>query len=137
MAATQDNRRSRVSIYLEPALRREVESAASHSGVSVEEYVACVLRDAVSAQPPGNARSDPAYRPETGSRQGSDAQREDQDSSVTAALEALRRKRRLTLEDVVGVLPPLGVPVEEMIRLAKEERAVRAGQPGSDDRCRR
>jgi AbrB family looped-hinge helix DNA binding protein len=33
------------------------------------------------------------------------------------------RKAGFVLEDLVGILPPLGVPVEELTALAKEERA--------------
>ncbi len=35
------------------------------------------------------------------------------------------RKAFLSLEEVAGSLPPLGMPIEEAIRLAKEERARR------------
>jgi len=39
--------------------------------------------------------------------------------------EAHLRKAQLSLDDVAGVLPPLDVPVEDMPRIAKEERAKR------------
>jgi AbrB family looped-hinge helix DNA binding protein len=39
--------------------------------------------------------------------------------------EAHLRKARLSLNEIAGVLPPLDVPVEEMPRIAKEERAQR------------
>jgi AbrB family looped-hinge helix DNA binding protein len=37
--------------------------------------------------------------------------------------EARLRKAGLVLADLVGILPPLDVPVEELTALAKEERA--------------
>ena len=39
--------------------------------------------------------------------------------------EARLRKARMTLEDVAGSLPALGIPIEDMPRLAREERAQR------------
>ncbi len=39
--------------------------------------------------------------------------------------EARLRKAELTLEEVTGSLPPLGMPVEQAIAEAKEERAKR------------
>ncbi len=39
--------------------------------------------------------------------------------------EARLRKARLSLEEIAGALPALDVPVEEMPRIAKEERARR------------
>lgn len=39
--------------------------------------------------------------------------------------ETKMRKAHLSLEEVVGSLPALGMPVEEAIALAKEERARR------------
>lgn len=44
--------------------------------------------------------------------------------------EARLRKKGKAIADVVGTLPPLDVPVEEMGRIAREERAVRRhGRP--------
>ena len=37
--------------------------------------------------------------------------------------EARLRKAFPSLEDLVGILPPLGMDIDEAIRLAKEERA--------------
>ena len=37
----------------------------------------------------------------------------------------VRKSRKLTLRDVAGSLPPLGIPIDEAIRIAKEERAER------------
>jgi AbrB family looped-hinge helix DNA binding protein len=39
--------------------------------------------------------------------------------------EAHLRKARFSLDEIAGVLPPLDVSVEEMPRIAKEERARR------------
>lgn len=39
--------------------------------------------------------------------------------------EARLRKARPTLQDIAGTLPDLGIPVEEMPTIAKEERAER------------
>lgn len=39
--------------------------------------------------------------------------------------EARLRKARMTLEAVAGSLPALGIPIEDMPRLAREERAER------------
>jgi antitoxin PrlF len=35
------------------------------------------------------------------------------------------RKHGLSIRDLVGILPPLGIPIEDMPRIAKEERAKR------------
>jgi AbrB family looped-hinge helix DNA binding protein len=37
--------------------------------------------------------------------------------------EAHLRKARLSLDEIAGVLPSLDIPIEEMPRIAKEERA--------------
>ncbi len=37
----------------------------------------------------------------------------------------IRKSRKLTLRDVAGSLPPLGMPIDDAIRLAKDERAAR------------
>ena len=137
MAATQPKKRTRLLIELEPGLRRAIESAASHSGVSVEDYVVGVLRHNVSPQTQSGTRSPTMHRQELAGGHTRGAQREDQNILETATIEALRRKRHLTLEDVIGVLPPLGIPVDEMIRLAKEERALRIMPPDAGDRGRR
>jgi AbrB family looped-hinge helix DNA binding protein len=39
--------------------------------------------------------------------------------------EAKLRKAHLSLEEVVGILPPLGMPIDDAIELAKEDRARR------------
>jgi AbrB family looped-hinge helix DNA binding protein len=39
--------------------------------------------------------------------------------------EAYLRKARPSLDELAGILPPLGIPIEEMPRIAREERAAR------------
>jgi AbrB family looped-hinge helix DNA binding protein len=39
--------------------------------------------------------------------------------------EARLRKARLSLDDIAGSVPPLDIPIEDMARIAKEERARR------------
>lgn len=44
---------------------------------------------------------------------------------VVEGEEARLRKKGPSIRDVGGSLPPIGVPVEEMVRIAREERAAR------------
>ena len=37
--------------------------------------------------------------------------------------EARLRKARLSLEEIAGILPPIGIPIEDMPAIAKEEWA--------------
>ncbi|MGH2557971.1 MAG: AbrB/MazE/SpoVT family DNA-binding domain-containing protein [Thermomicrobiales bacterium] len=44
--------------------------------------------------------------------------------------EARLRKARLSLEEIAGSVPAIDIPIEEAIRLAKDERALRKfGKP--------
>jgi hypothetical protein len=131
MAATQPRTRTRLAIQLDPALRHELESAAAQAGVSLEDYVVGVLRDAVGEQAASSARdkaptAQPSAPPASASAPASDPQR----YYESDRWKALARKRRVTLEDVAGILPALPIPVEDMPRIAKEERAVRRARIG-------
>ena len=51
MSTTSDGRHMRLTIDLEPELRRRVEAAAEERQLSVRDYVISALRDALKRQP--------------------------------------------------------------------------------------
>jgi hypothetical protein len=129
MAATQPRARTRLAIQLDPALRRKLESAASQRGFSLSDYVLGVLHDAVHGQSPGDARdgapvAQPAASPDFTSAPEPDTPQYYQSDR----LKALARKRRVTLEDIAGILPALPIPPGQESTLPG---ALRASAPRS------
>ena len=50
MMSSAERRRTRLSIEIEPELRREIESAAAENALSLHDYVVAVLRRALDEE---------------------------------------------------------------------------------------